>query len=243
MSWSIAIAWVLSAILMIGAVWARTDPKVTAALDAPPRRKEIFPPRPPIPAAIGLALAVSVALVDPVVAILTAPVLVVTGYRLPAFLAARREARRREEANRTVPELLDVVAVAATAGLSPRLALERAVDVAAGPLADDLNAVRRAVEFGGTWQVGLQDVARSRHLHELRSLAVLMDQGRRLGVPVAVRLRELAREVRAERRLRREERARRAPVTMLFPLVFLILPAFVLAAVVPAVLVALRGAS
>jgi tight adherence protein C len=70
-----------------------------------------------------------------------------------------------------------------------------------------------------------------------------LEQGQRLGVPVAVRLRDLAREVRAERRSRREERARRAPVAMLFPLVFLILPAFVLAAVVPAVLVAVRGVS
>jgi acyl transferase domain-containing protein len=58
---------------------------------------------------------------------------------------------------------------------------------------------------------------------------------------VAERLRALARDVRAERRSVQQERAHRAPVTMLFPLVFLILPAFVLAAVVPAVLVATDG--
>jgi tight adherence protein C len=243
MTWTISIAYVLSAILLIRAARARSDPKVVAALGSPSRRAGTLTLRRIIPAMVGLALAVPVAVLDPFVAVLTAPVLVLAGYRLPTFQSARQESRRQEMASRTVPDLLDVVAVSATAGLSPRLALERAVDVATGPLADELIAVRHSVELGETWQAGLRDVARSRHIPELRHLAVVMDQGRRLGVPVAVRLRELAREVRAERRLRREERARRAPVTMLFPLVFLILPAFILAAVVPAVLVALRGAS
>jgi tight adherence protein C len=78
-------------------------------------------------------------------------------------------------------------------------------------------------------------------LPELRRLAVTLERSERLGTPVAGRLRDLAREVRAERAVRREERARRAPVAMLFPLVFLILPAFVVAAVVPALLVATSG--
>jgi tight adherence protein C len=243
MTWVVAVAFVVSAMLMIGAVVARSDPRVTAALAAPSGRKPTSFLSPVVLGGVGLAVAVSIVAVDPLVAAVTAPILAMAGYRLSPFLAARGEARRRRESNRSVPDLLDVVAVGATAGLSPRLALERAVEAATGPLADELLGVRRDVDLGGGWPAGLRDVARSQGLPELRRLAVVLDQGRRLGAPVAVRLRELAREVRAERRLRREERARRAPVTMLFPLVFLILPAFILAAVLPAVMVALRGAS
>jgi hypothetical protein len=65
-------------------------------------------------------------------------------------------------------------------------------------------------------------------LAEVRQLAVTLERSDRLGTPVALHLRALAREVRAERRAAEAERARRAPVLMLFPLVFLILPAFVL---------------
>jgi tight adherence protein C len=78
-------------------------------------------------------------------------------------------------------------------------------------------------------------------LRDMRRLAAALERGQRLGAPLADQLRRLARDVRDERRARAEERARRAPVLMLFPLVFLILPAFVLAAVIPAVVVATRG--
>jgi tight adherence protein C len=87
----------------------------------------------------------------------------------------------------------------------------------------------------------IRRVAARTGLPELLRLAVTLERSERLGTPVAGRLRDLAREVRADRAARSEERARRAPVAMLFPLVFLILPAFVIAAVVPALLVATRG--
>jgi tight adherence protein C len=78
-------------------------------------------------------------------------------------------------------------------------------------------------------------------VRDLRRLALALERGQRLGAPLAEQLRRLARDVRHERHAMAEERARRAPVLMLFPLVFLILPAFVLAAVIPALIVAARG--
>jgi tight adherence protein C len=136
---------------------------------------------------------------------------------------------------------MDLLAIAVTAGLTPRLALDRASDVLAPPLGDELRHARREVDLGSPWRGALQDMARRTGLDEIRRLAVTLDRSERLGVPVAEHVRALAREVRGEREVLEEERARRAPVLMLFPLVFLILPAFVLAAVVPAVLVATRG--
>jgi len=51
---------------------------------------------------------------------------------------------------------------------------------------------------------------------------------------------ELAADVRAARRASVTERARTAPVKMLFPLVFLVLPAFLLLTVVPVLLTTLQ---
>jgi tight adherence protein C len=52
---------------------------------------------------------------------------------------------------------------------------------------------------------------------------------------------ELAASVRRSRRAATAERARTAPVKMLFPLVFLVLPAFLLLTVVPVLLTTVRS--
>jgi tight adherence protein C len=63
----------------------------------------------------------------------------------------------------------------------------------------------------------------------------------RLGTSLAEATSELAAGVRESRRLARTERARTAPVKMLFPLVFLVLPAFLLLTVVPVLLTTLQS--
>lgn len=171
-------------------------------------------------------------------ALLMSAVLGTAGFALPNFLLGRRAARVRAGASAGAPDLLDAVAVCVTAGLSPRIALERAGAVVRGPLAQEIEGARRQVVLGAQWRSALRGVAERTGLPELRRLSITLERSERLGSPVADQLRRLARDVRDERRLRDEERARRAPVAMLFPLVLCILPAFVLAAVVPAMLVA-----
>ena len=75
----------------------------------------------------------------------------------------------------------------------------------------------------------------------LRRLAVSLGRSQRLGTSVGSTLRSVAEDLRADRRARAEEAARRAPVKMLFPLVFLILPAFLLLTVGPVVLATVRS--
>jgi tight adherence protein C len=62
------------------------------------------------------------------------------------------------------------------------------------------------------------------------------------GVPLAATAERAADEIRAARRQAAETAARKAPVKMLFPLAFLILPSFLLLAAGPLLVVALRQA-
>jgi tight adherence protein C len=171
----------------------------------------------------------------------TAVLLGMAGFRLPDFSLARLARASPTEMESAVPEMLELVALSVAAGVTPRLALDRVAELSQGRLAEELRAARREASLGTPWRVALRSLAKRTGLRDMRRLAVTLERSERLGAPVAEQLRVLAREVRAERRAAAEERARRAPVLMLFPLVFLILPAFVLAAVVPAVLVATRG--
>jgi tight adherence protein C len=177
----------------------------------------------------------------PVASVCASGVLAIAGFRLPEFVLARRAAALRRTVVHEVPNLLEVVSICVTAGLSPPLALQRAAESARGPLRESLERARREVALGGSWRAALRDAADRLDLRDVRRLVLALERGQRLGAPLADHLRRLAREVRHERRALAEERARRAPVLMLFPLVFLILPAFLLAAVIPAVVVATRG--
>jgi tight adherence protein C len=191
-------------------------------------------------AGAGLVVGITMRSNGGILWLLMSAVLGAAGFAFPNFLLARRAAARRAEAATAAPDLLDAVAVCVTAGLSPRTALDRAGAVVRGPLTMELGEARRQVALGTSWRSALRGVAERTGLAELRRLSITLERSERLGSPVANQLRRLARDVRDERRLRDEERARRAPVAMLFPLVLCILPAFVLAAVVPAMLVAAR---
>lgn len=215
MSWLIGASYVLASVSLLASVASRVDPKLRRILGT----NERSPGSRSTGARWRLALG--------------------------GIVGAIRE-RFRTKADRSglaaeVPSLLDLLAVSVTAGLSPRLALERVPDLVSGSMGETLEAVRREAALGTPWRLALEAAGNRTGIDELRRLALALDRAERLGSPIAERLRDLAVEVRLERRTRREERARRAPVQMLFPLVFLILPAFVLSAVVPALLVATRG--
>jgi tight adherence protein C len=243
MMWAPALGYVVAGVLLLAAVAKRTDRRVLEGLG---EARTVDRPAGPGQSSrvwilVGSVVGGSVVAVDVPTALVAGPTLALMGWRLPAFMAARARRAYRDRMASSAPDVLDVVAVAVTAGLSPRLALDRATDAVGEPMGEELRAIRRDVVLGTSWRMGLRQVAERLGVSELRRLAIVIEQGQRLGAPIAGRLRALARDVRVERRSHREERARRAPVAMLFPLVFLILPAFILAAVVPAMLVALRG--
>jgi len=172
---------------------------------------------------------------------LLAPLMGALGVRLPTIFAARAAARRRAAFDADVPQLLDLLAAASSAGLSAQLALRRSVAAIDGPLAGELTTALERVDLGARWRdelAGLVDRSGSTDL--ARAVSVLA-RTETLGVSLEESTAELAASVRAARRAATTERARTAPVKMLFPLVFLVLPAFLLLTVVPVLLTTLRS--
>ena len=71
---------------------------------------------------------------------------------------------------------------------------------------------------------------------ELRSFCTAVIQAGDLGIPIANVLREQAEEMRLKRRQHADEKARKVPVKLVIPLVFMLLPAIFLVVLGPAVL-------
>jgi len=153
-----------------------------------------------------------------------------------------RRARRAESRNtyREVPQFLDLLAAGSTAGLSAELSFRRAVACLRGSLARALGDVVHAIDLGTPWRQAFATYAATSGDPDLRRTVAVLARTETLGVPLSEATRELARTVREARRSETLERARTAPVRMLFPLVFLILPAFLLLTVVPVLITTVR---
>ena len=139
-----------------------------------------------------------------------------------------------------VPQLLDLLAAGSSAGLAAPLALRRATDGLAGPLADEVRATVRAVDLGARWRDELDALADRLDLPDLRRAVAALTRTESLGASLPRPPRSLRH--RCDRHGGRPPRgARTAPVKMLFPLVFLVLPAFLLLTVVPVLLTTVRS--
>jgi Flp pilus assembly protein TadB len=164
-------------------------------------------------------------------------------WRVPDLALARVARRTLAAADREIPVLLDLLAVATWAGLPPQLAFRRAVEAATGPLADELRSVLDASDLGGRWRDELIVVGDRLALPDLHRLFGALARTDSLGSSLAEEIGHLASDVREVRRAAAAQRARTAPVKMLFPLVFLVLPAFFLLTVVPVLLTTVRSIS
>lgn len=148
--------------------------------------------------------------------------------------ARHRSGRDDDKLDAELPVTIDLLGVAVGAGCTPYLAVDMAVRWAPPLMAARLASVRDACALGATFADALDDVAA--RAPPLRPLVDALLASDRLGAPVGPALARLATEQRAELRRRAEVHARRVPVRLLFPLVFVVLPAFGLLTVIPTLL-------
>lgn len=154
--------------------------------------------------------------------------------------ARGRERRRRDDQlARELPAVVDLLAVAVSAGSTPYGAVEIAALWAPPMIGNTFATVLATCRLGASFESALHGAAvRDRRLAPLTDVIAT---GARLGAAVNDALARLAAESRRDLRRRAEARARTVPVRLLFPLVFLVLPAFGLLTVVPAVAAGFRG--
>ena len=146
--------------------------------------------------------------------------------------------RMRDDLASGLPDAVDLLVLGANAGLTVLDALEALGRHGIGPVAEAAAMVveraRRGVRLGDA----LEDL---RTETVLAPLADALIDAERYGTPLGAALGQLATDAREHRRRSAEVVARRLPVRLLAPLVGCALPATLLLAVVPVVVVSLDG--
>jgi tight adherence protein C len=160
--------------------------------------------------------------------------------RLPGTADGLGRRTRQRALAASLPDTADLLTVSLHAGLNVSLALRRAALHAPEPLRSELDRVVGDVALGTPLREALASLADRTGVAELRTLASILAGADRFGSRVAESIERWADDLWTRRRHEVEAAARRAPVKILFPLVFLILPAFLLMTVVPLLLSTLR---
>jgi tight adherence protein C len=185
-------------------------------------------------AAVVLPILILVLLGLTIIAVLLAVVMSFLGWMLPLMLVRRQARLRLKQIDKRLPDLIDLLVVTIEAGLGFSGALRMAASHLDGPLSDELNLTLQQQTMGLAVQDALGNLVARADTAGMRSFVRAMAQGDRLGISLGQIMRNLAVDMRKRRRKDAEERAQKAPIKMLFPLIFLIFPALYVVLLVPA---------
>lgn len=186
-------------------------------------------------------LSISVVVLTAVVAVMVGPErrdllakILIWGFALAAFayvspwLFLKQQVRSRtDRIQRALPDAFDMLSMCLSGGLSVNDSLHqvsRELYIAHPDLAIEFEIVRRHAEMaslGGAFQ----HFAKRIDIPETAALMALIQQTERLGSNVIQAVREFADDIRTRQRQNADERANKAGIKLLFPLVFCLAPA------------------
>lgn len=161
-------------------------------------------------------------------------VLTVVGFFIPYSMVNMKAEARQMAIQRSLPDVLDLLLVSVEAGLGFDMAMKRVTQQMVGPLSEEIKRALDEIRMGGTREVALRSIATRSGVKDLSSFISSVIQSEELGSNIAGTLRVQSDYMRQRRRQRAEEMATKAPVKLVFPLLFFIFPALFVVILGPA---------
>ena len=180
-------------------------------------------------AIVGLVVGLLVAPLLPfkglVPSVIVAGLLALTGYTFPSAGLASRASKRQKQIRKAMPDTMDLLTISVEAGLGFDAALAQVVKNVPGPLSEEIARMLQEMQIGVTRSEALRHLNDRTEVPELDGFVLSMIQADKYGVGIAKVLRAQSTELRQKRRQRAEEVAQKVPLKLLFPMIFMVLPA------------------
>lgn len=165
----------------------------------------------------------------------------VMGYLLPGIWLGQQIKKRKKNILRSLPDSLDLLCISVEAGLSFDQALGRVSDKWDNELCREFRRMLTDVRLGRARRDALRDMSARCGVEDVQTFVAAVIQAEQLGVSMSRILRIQSDQMRLRRRQRAEEEAHKAPIKMLFPMVFLIFPSLFVVILGPAIPKLMRG--
>ncbi|HZU14463.1 MAG TPA: type II secretion system F family protein [Chloroflexota bacterium] len=159
----------------------------------------------------------------------------VAGFFLPDLWLRQIRKKRQEEIQKFMADAIDLLAISVEAGQGFDGALQTLSSRKHNALTEEFDRFRLETQAGKGRRDALRDLADRTGVEDLNTFVAALIQADQLGIGISHVLKTQAEELRIKRRQRAEEKARQAPIKMLFPLILLMFPSLFIVILGPAV--------
>ena len=160
----------------------------------------------------------------------------VVGLIIPILLVNQKIAARKLSMQKDLPDVLDLLTVSVEAGLAFDGALAKLAEKMKGALVDEFKRVLQEIRMGVTRREALISLGKRCNVADLSLFTASLIQADQLGVSIGNVLRVQSVSMRQKRKQRAEEKAMKAPIKMMFPLVLFIFPTIFIVLLGPAMI-------
>ncbi len=155
------------------------------------------------------------------------------GYTLPSAQLSAKASKRQKEIRKSLSDTMDLLTISVEAGLGFDAALAQVVRNVPGALSEEIARMLQEMQIGASRADAFRNLGERTEVPELDGFVLSMIQADKFGVSVANVLRGQSKELRQKRRQRAEEQAQKVPVKLLFPTIFMVLPAMFIVVIGP----------
>jgi tight adherence protein C len=164
------------------------------------------------------------------------------GFFYPDFWMNGLIARRQKQIIKSLPFVVDLLALSTEAGLDFIGAIQKVVDKSApSPLIDELSQMLREIKIGSARGEALREMSTRIGMQEVNSFVAILISADQMGASIGKILKQQSDQIRTERLLRAEKAGAQAASKVLLPSVALLLPAVILLIFGPFILSMVNG--